>query len=127
MLALVSPSTQHALGIEKGLELFLEEVVPCRVWGRAACPQFSFLQPILGQIHPLNQSKPGPAPAVRLGTGFASLLLWGLGALVPSWQEGAVRAKDRMGRLGNCEFPGTIQTEVGWPPGRDIWRGLGIR
>lgn len=73
--------------------------------GRADCSPFSFLQPTLalGQIHPLNQSKLGPAPAVRLGTGFASLLQ-GVGAPVPSWQEGAIRAKDRMGCLGVVSF-----------------------
>lgn len=89
-----------------------KEEIPCWVWGRAGCPRFSFLSPSLGQIHPLDQSKLGPIPAVRLGTGFASLLQ-GVGASVPSWQEGAVRAKDRMGLPGRSEFPGTVQTEAG--------------
>lgn len=69
-------------------------------WGKTHCPQFSFFQTILGQRHPLNQSKLGLAPAARLGTGFASLLK-GAGILVPSWQEGAIRAKDSMGCLGS--------------------------
>lgn len=90
---------------------FLE--IPCQVGGRASCSQFSFPKPLLGQIHSLDQSKLGPVPAVRLDTGFASMLQ-GVGASVPSWQEGAVRAKDRIGCLGSSKFPGTIQTEAGY-------------
>lgn len=71
---------------------------------------------------PTRPVEVGPGPAVRLSTGFASLLP-GAGAAVPSWQEGAVRAKDRMGCLGRSTFPGTIQTEAGC----DVWRDLGIR
>lgn len=46
---------------------------------QVACPRFSSLKPLLGQIHPLDQSALGPIPAVRLGTGSASLLQ-GVGA-----------------------------------------------
>lgn len=74
--------------------------------GKVDRPQFSFLQIVLGQTHPLNQSKRGP--------GWAPVLLVcrGAGVLVPSWQEGAIRSKDSMGCLGSGVFPGTIQT--GW-------------
>lgn len=74
------------MGIGKVHELFLEEERPCQLWSRAGCPQLAFLRPFLGQIHPPDQSKLGPVPAVRLDTGFASLL-WGVGASVPSWQS----------------------------------------
>lgn len=121
LLALVTPWTRCVLGMGKVVVLILQEEIPCRAWGRAGRPRSAFLKPLLGQIHPLDQSKLGPIPAVRLGTGFASLLQ-GVGALVPSWQEGAGRAKHRRGPLGNGEFPGVVQTEAGC----GVWRDLSI-
>lgn len=87
---------------------------------QVACPRFSFLKPLLGQIHPLDQSELGPIPAVRLGTGSASLLQ-GVGASVPSWQEGAGSAEDGTGSPGSSTLPGTIHT--GW---QCVWRDRSI-
>lgn len=61
MLAPVTLQTRCLLGPRKVPRLFLEEEVAWQVWGRAGCPRFSFLKPLLGQIHPLDPSKWGQA------------------------------------------------------------------
>lgn len=70
----ITPWTRRVLGIGRVLMLILQEEVPCQAWGRAGRPRSAFLKPLLGQIHPLDQSTLGPVPAVRPGTGSASLL-----------------------------------------------------